>query len=277
MQQNEGVDSILAPIRPILFNSPLQEAVPAQERVIPVEHPIAIRYSGVSHGVMMASPGDLIDFAYGFSLSEGVIDHARQIRTVQIVKVDSGILLDIELSGETLRQHLHRRRAFVGRTGCGVCGVESLGDLPQAKPLQSSFAPIPDMTALRAGLSGLEKEQSLNHLTQAVHAAAWCDAEGKVIALREDVGRHNALDKLIGAILRQKISVFGGFAVITSRCSFEMVEKAVRSEMPVLVAVSAPTSLAVERAKILGLTLLAIARSDGALLFAGPNEEDTLL
>lgn len=271
MPPNEDSGQIRTPVRLIALTG---AAVPVAQRAIPVERPVAIRYGGLPHAVMMASPDDLADFAYGFSLTEGVIDTAEEIRAVTITPSADGIDLAIELSGARLSRHLQRRRTLSGRTGCGVCGVETLGDLPQASPLPAGFAPVPAPSALRAGLAALETAQVLNHATRAVHAAGWCDAQGHLRVMREDVGRHNALDKLIGALLRQQIDPTGGFAIITSRCSFEMVEKAVRCRLPVLVAISAPTSLAVERAHRLGLTLLAVARPDAALLFTGPADLD---
>jgi FdhD protein len=179
--------------------------------------------------------------------------------------VARGILLEVDLVPAALRRHMARRRSMAGRTGCGICGIESLDELPEAKPVPARAAVVP--AAIRAALLGLEGRQVLNRATRAVHAAAWCDAAGGIVLLREDVGRHNALDKLIGACLRAGAGPGEGFVLLTSRASFEMVEKAASFGAGTVVAISAPTSLAVERAAALGMALVAVARPDGAVRF----------
>jgi len=242
----------------------------ASQRAIAVEIPVAFTYGDTPYAVMMASPGDAEDFAYGFSLTEGIVRAPEEIRSVKVTPQDKGLAVEIELAPGRFREHLARRRVLTGRTSCGLCGVETVDQLPQAEPVAAA-API-TAKALFAALANLENNQQLNALTHAVHAAAFCARDGAIRALREDVGRHNALDKLIGALLRENVSPRDGFIVVTSRASFEMVEKAAIFGVSTLVAISAPTSLAIERASDLGLTLAAIARPDGAMVFTGALE-----
>ncbi len=237
-------------------------------RALAVEAPVNLVYGSVPHAVMMATPGDLEDFAYGFSLTEGIVEAADEIRDVRVEPAQDGVRLYVELAPGRLREHLARKRAISGRTGCGVCGIEDIASLPRA-----ALRPAPALTlsvpAIARALGALDEAQRLGAQTRAVHAAAWANTEGDLIALREDVGRHNALDKLIGALMRARIDPARGFLIITSRCSFEMVEKAARLGAGAIVAISAPTSLALERAREHGLTLCAIARSDSLTVFTG--------
>jgi FdhD protein len=237
----------------------------ATSRAVVVETPINILYGGVGFAVMMATPDDLEDFAYGFSFTEGIVARAEEIRAVEIARVADGFKLDIALTGERMSAHLARARALSGRTGCGLCGIDDLAHLPKP-PQVAEQAPIAP-AAIKAALQALDSKQVLNAKTRAAHGAAWCGRDGTIVALREDVGRHNALDKLIGALLRQSVAPSDGFFVITSRCSFEMVAKAAAFGASTLVAVSAPTSLALERAAACGLTLIALARADHATAF----------
>lgn len=241
---------------------------------VAVETPINIVYGTLPYAVMMACPADLEDFVTGFSLTEGVIGETSDIRGLAVRSEAGGLVIEVELAPARLRAHLalSRRRNLTGRTSCGLCGIESLDELPLASRPVHRTAKL-RATAIAAALAGLSAEQTLFRLTRSVHAAAWCDPDGRIVAVREDVGRHNALDKLIGARLRADCSR-DGFVLVTSRASFEMVEKTAIFGAPALVAISAPTTLAVERAKSLGLTLVALARRDAALVFAG--EVDTL-
>jgi FdhD protein len=237
------------------------------ERAIAAEVPVSFVYGDAPYAVMMASPGDAEDFAYGFSLTEGLIRSTSEIRAVAVTTQGKGLSLEIELAPGRFREHLARRRAMTGRTSCGLCGVETVEQLPQAERL----APGPPVAAraIFAALANLHKNQKLNEATRAVHAAAFCARDGAIRAVREDVGRHNALDKLIGAMARENVSPRDGFVLVTSRASFEMVEKAAIFGATTLVAISAPTTLAIERAEALGLTLAAIARADSMMVFAG--------
>ncbi|MBV1701268.1 MAG: formate dehydrogenase accessory sulfurtransferase FdhD [Hyphomicrobiales bacterium] len=235
-------------------------------RTVPVEMAIRIVYAPVPYAVMMASPQDLRDFVFGFSLTEGVIDRADDIRAVEISRLDAGIEIRVTLASDSLTRHLGRARAMTGRTGCGICGIEDMKHLPNA-PLRAKSGPPVQVRAIHRALLALEDGQKLNLATHAVHGAAFVDMNGEILVLREDVGRHNALDKMIGAAMQQKVDAGGGFVLITSRCSFEMVEKAAMFGARCLVAISAPTSLAIERAKQHDMGLMAIARPDGGIIF----------
>ena len=217
---------------------------------------------------MMATPADLEDFAVGFSLSEGVVASADEVGAVSLTVEPGGLRLSVALSPGRLREHLARRRALSGRTGCGVCGIEDLAQLPRARERRGA-APRIEAAAIQRALRALGEAQVLNHRTRAVHAAAWAGLDGTIRTVREDVGRHNALDKLVGALARAGEAPETGFAVITSRCSFEMVEKAAAYGIATLVAISAPTSLALERARHHAMTLVAVARADAITVFSG--------
>jgi FdhD protein len=237
-------------------------------RTIPVEVPVGLTYGGVPYAVMMTTPADLEDFAVGFSLTEGVIQKAEDIRGIRVEREEQGLRLAIDLTSDRLHAHLARRRALSGRTGCGLCGIDDLDALPQARS-PAGEPPSLSLEAIRRALGTLECEQSLNARTHAVHAAAWADLEGTIRCVREDVGRHNALDKLIGALCRQGTSPWAGFTIVTSRCSYELVEKVAAFGARTLVAISAPTSLALERARLLDITLVGIARHDSITVFHG--------
>ena len=236
------------------------------QRALAVETPLELVFGTIPYAVMMVSPDDLEDFVAGFALTEGVIERASDIRSMVIETHPKGLRALIDLVPEKLSAHLARKRAMTGRTGCGVCGIEDLASLPaQETPLKDS-ARISD-GAIKRAIDTLSAHQPLNDATRAVHAAAWFDANGTFILGREDVGRHNALDKAIGALLRNGADASVGFMLITSRASYEMIEKTARFGASTLVAISAPTSLAVERATALGITLYGIARADGAMKF----------
>jgi FdhD protein len=234
---------------------------------VPVETPVNIVYGSMPYAVMMASPADLTDFVIGFSLTEGVIARAEDIRSIDIRAEADGIVADVTLVPERFRAHLARRRNLTGRTGCGLCGIESIGELPLAGAVVKPAPPV-RASSIACALAELERNQPLHRLTHAVHAAAWCDQDGRILTVREDVGRHNALDKLIGACMKLGGDRHG-FVLVTSRASFEMVEKTAIFGAATLVAISAPTSLAIDRAQALGLTLAAIARTDGLTICTG--------
>ncbi len=238
------------------------------ERAVPIEAAVGIVFAPTPYAVMMASPVDLDDFAYGFSLTEGVIERASDIRSVEVESDARGFRVNIALASDKLRAHLSRARNLAGRTGCGVCGIEDIDQLPFARPRAGENQPL-SLAAARRAVLGLDARLPLGDLTRATHAAAWCDNAGDIVLVREDVGRHNALDKLIGALMRANADPANGFVVVTSRCSFEMVEKTAAFGARAIVAISAPTSLAIARAQAHGVALLAIARRDGATLFTG--------
>lgn len=232
------------------------------------EVPVAMVYNGLSHVVMMASPTDLEDFALGFSLTEGIIESKSEFGDCEIARAGEGIEAKIEISSRAFFRLKEHRRALQGRTGCGLCGVESLDQALRDLPKLNSELRV-TAHAIHRALDALPALQGLNRITHALHAAAFCTAEGEIVGVREDVGRHNAFDKLIGALARDGVDAGQGFAVITSRCSFEMAQKAISAGIPVLAAVSAPTHLAIKLAQGYDLTLLALARSDSMKLFTG--------
>jgi FdhD protein len=239
-------------------------------RTIPEETALALTYNGGTYAVMMATPQDLADFAVGFSLSEGIIQSPADIDSLDIVDIDDGIELRMWLAPARANRLSERRRHIAGPTGCGLCGIDSIAEAvrPAAIVAQGrSFSPQQIMSAMQA----IPSLQKLNIETRAVHAAAfWTPARG-IVALREDVGRHNALDKLAGALAQNKISAGEGMVLLTSRVSVEMVQKAAAIGAPVMVAVSAPTALAVRMADAAGITLAAIARADGFEVFTHPG------
>ncbi len=243
-------------------------AVTSTGRVLPAEEPVGIIYGGVPFAVMMVTPSHLEDFAYGFSLTEGVILDRRDIRGIRIEQAEKGLQCSIDLVPERMHQHLARKRALSGRTGCGLCGIDDLASLPHARAPEGE-APRVAVGAIRRALAQMEQEQPLNDRTRAVHAAAWAGIDGEVLAVREDVGRHNALDKLIGTLIRTGVDPKRGFAIVTSRCSFELVEKIAAFGARTLVAVSAPTARALARARELDITLAGIARRDSMTVFHG--------
>lgn len=240
------------------------------ERRVAAEMPVQVLFSDIPFGVMMMTPNDLDDFAIGFSLTEGVIDAADQIRSIRTETTPGALRLHIDLVTSRLQGHLARRRAMTGRTSCGLCGIEDLAALPRAAAATGP-APRVALGAIARALASLDAGQVLNAATRAVHGAAWAGPDGTLLAVREDVGRHNALDKLIGACLRAERSPADGFIVVTSRASFEMVEKAAAYGARTLVAISAPTALGIERARALDLVLVGIARRDSITVFNGAD------
>ncbi len=231
---------------------------------------VALQYNGVSHAVMLATPLDLEDFAFGFSLSEGIIESSQQVYDCEVVQQPLGITVQLEVATRCFEALRERRRSLAGRTGCGLCGTDSLDQALRPPPrLPRREAPAFTAVALAQAVGRLHALQRLNLATGAVHAAAWCDRDGRVLLLREDVGRHNALDKLIGALARRGLDGSQGFVVVTSRASVEMVQKAAQAGMPLLVAVSAPTALAVRTAREAGMGLVGLARGDDLVIYCG--------
>ena len=245
------------------------------EDCIAEETPVALVYNGEPHVVMMATPLDLEDFGLGFSLSEGVIENAAELQSLELFRHegDNGPSYELQMRISPQRHEalLQRRRNLHGRTGCGLCGAETIADAIRSPRHVGAGVPI-TVAALRKALDQLRRRQSLNGLTGATHAAAWAAPDGEVELVREDVGRHNALDKLIGAMSRAGAGADPGrgFGVVTSRASYEMALKAAMAGMPLLAAISAPTAYAIRVAEEAGLTLIGFARGDTFVVYACP-------
>jgi len=242
----------------------------SEQDVLAEETPVALAYNGISHATMLASPTDLEDFAVGFSLTEGIVEAARDVRDIVLNVSDDGVVIDIEIASACMARLKTRRRALSGRTGCGLCGVETLPEV--LRPV----APVTAETVMRladllAGMHAMRRAQALHGATGATHAAAWITARGALHAVREDVGRHNALDKLIGALAREGTAAGAGAFLVSSRASFEMVQKTASAGCPILAAVSAPTGLAVRLAQTSGVTLAGFVRGDDATLYTHPQ------
>ena len=231
------------------------------------EVPVALVYNDRPHVVMMATPRDLEDFALGFSLSEAVVADASELAGVETQALLEGVELRLRVPTARADALEARRRNLTGRTSCGLCGAQALEDaLRQPPPV--SGGPRVRAAVLQQALAQLQRSQPLNVATGATHAAAWVDADGEVVLLREDVGRHNALDKLIGAHARAGLDPRAGFALVTSRASYEMVQKAATAGFTLLAAISAPTALAIQLATQAGLTLAGFVRGDGHVVYA---------
>lgn len=239
-------------------------------REVPVEVPVALIYDGGTYAVMMATPDHLEDFALGFSLNEGLIKQPGEIERLEVVRGDAGIEIRMWLERASSRALGARRRMMAGPTGCGLCGADSLEAVRRELPVNRN-AEIFNTKMIGQALAALGAEQALNAQTHAVHAAGlWTKGAG-LCGLFEDVGRHNALDKLAGLVAREGQRVDQGIVVLTSRVSIEMVQKSAMIGAPVLAAISAPTSLAIEMADAAGITLIGVARRDGYEIFTHPQ------
>lgn len=236
------------------------------ERITPRETAVGLSFDGRPHTVLMATPEHLDELALGFVVTEGVA-RASDVTAITVKEEEQGTLVDVAFAPGVLARKA-RPRKLEGRSSCGLCGVQRLADAVRPLPPVGEGARIRH-EAIPAALETLEEQQALGRMTRATHAAAFFTADGRLVAVREDVGRHNALDKLAGVIARDEIDAATGFVVVTSRCSFEMVEKTARMGCSILVAVSAPTDLAIAKAEEAGITLVALARPDGHAVFAG--------
>lgn len=235
------------------------------------EVPVALEFNGIAHAVMLATPLDLEDFALGFSLSEGILASRAELYDTEQVEGPLGITLRLEVAGAAFARLKDRRRAMAGRTGCGLCGVESLAHVSRALPTLPDAAPLQPRAIARA-MRELSVLQILQRATGAVHAAAWCASSGDIHLLREDVGRHNALDKLIGGMAAARLQdASSGFIVVTSRASFEMVQKTAAAGVPLLAAISAPTALAITTAQAARLALIGFVRGDNLVTYTHPE------
>ena len=239
-------------------------------RSVPEETPVALTYNGTSYAVMMATPSDLVDYAIGFSLAEGVIRHPADVASLDVISHDAGVELRMWLAPVQAATFFERRRRLTGPTGCGLCGIESLAAaLPAVRQVSDGIA-VTHQTIMTA-LSALVSAQTLNGATRAVHAAGFFVPGSGLVSVREDVGRHNALDKLIGDLARRDIAGATGVVMLTSRVSVDMVHKAAVLDASIIVAISAPTVLAIRTAERAGVTLVAVARDDGFEIFTHPH------
>lgn len=235
------------------------------------EVPVALVYNGVSHAVMLASPQDLEDFALGFSLTEGILQDKSELYGVEIQAQENGMELQVEIATERFVKLKEHRRNIAGRTGCGLCGAESLTQvfrLPVANDSVAALKPI-SMQSIFKAHDSIRVLQPMQKLTGATHACAWADSDGVIHYVREDVGRHNALDKLLGALCKQEVK--GGFILTTSRASYEMVQKVTMMGFDLLAAISAPTGLAVRIAEAYGVTLLGFVRDQQYVAYSHAN------
>lgn len=234
------------------------------------EVPVSLCYNGVAHVVMMVSPSDLEDFAVGFSLSERILKSANDIESLDVREVDRGTLIDMRVSEAANARVASRRRNLPGQASCGICGVieleAALPDLPKI-----DTRPTASLMAVKKAVASLREHQPLNVQARSLHGAAFANPSGTIMLAREDIGRHNALDKLIGAAAREGVQLSEGFAVLSSRCSVELVQKVVIAGIPLMVTVSAPTTLAAELAEEAGLTLFCMAKDSSVAIITDPH------
>jgi len=240
------------------------------DEIVAEEVAVALVYNGISHAVMMATPCDLEDFARGFSLTEHIVEKMSEIYDIEVEPVGRGIEVRLQIAAQRMAGLQERRRSLAGRTGCGLCGVDSLE--AALRPVRVSAATgVVSRDAIGRAMASLPEMQRINSENGATHAAGWATSDGTLVMVREDVGRHNALDKLGGAIAASRIVTEGGFVVVTSRCSYEMVQKAAALGAAAIAAVSAPTSLAIETAQQAGIGLVAFVREGRLTVYAGSD------
>jgi formate dehydrogenase accessory protein FdhD len=238
-----------------------------QEEELVEEVPVALVYNGISHAVMLATPNDIADFALGFSLTEGILQSPSELYDVDVVELTNGIEARLDIATERFVTLKDRRRNLTGRTGCGLCGVESLdAAVRNPAPVDDGLRVTPD--AIHKALDNLSELQLVHKKTGAAHAAAFALADGTVLYAREDVGRHNALDKLLGALAKNKVDPKSGFVVVTSRASYEMVQKTASQGIALLAAVSAPTAYARRLAEESNVTLIGMTRGNRMTVYA---------
>ena len=239
-----------------------------QSRSVPDERAVALTYDGTTYAVMMATPDDLEDFGIGFSLTEGLVADRSEIEGLTVVETEEGIELRMQLAQPAATALAARRRRLAGPVGCGLCGIESLQQAVRSLPvLPDDMVLAPNV--IEEAVRALPRHQVMNRLTHAVHGAAFCEASGAIVVVREDIGRHNALDKTAGAALRAGVDLTGGFLLVTSRLSVELVQKAAILGVPALVGISAPTAFAIQAAEGANMILVGVARDDGFEVFAG--------
>ena len=237
------------------------------DALIATEVPVAFVYAGRTHVVMMCTPADLEDLAVGFSVTEGIVAAPADVSHVDVVRHSRGIELQIDIPAADADRLANRGRAISGRTGCGLCGVDAIDDVLR-EPARVSSSVSFDAEALWRAAASLDERQPWNRETHAIHAAAWAESSGELRVVREDVGRHNALDKVLGALARERIDASTGFLVVTSRASYELVLKAAVERVALLAAVSRPTSLAIRLADDVGVTLVGLLRGRSANVYS---------
>ncbi|MGE0425475.1 MAG: formate dehydrogenase accessory sulfurtransferase FdhD [Reyranellaceae bacterium] len=260
-------DDVPPPVQRVLRTAWAGGELSSGVRAVPEETAVALTYNRTTHAVMMATPADLEDFAVGFSLTEGVVEQPREIEELEVVAGDNGIELRMWIGEDRGAAFHDRRRHLAGPTGCGLCGMDSLAEaLRPARVVAGDLRVTAD--DVRRAIAALPSAQTINRQTRAVHGAAYWEPQAGLVALREDVGRHNAVDKLAGALARQAQAADAGLLLLTSRVSVEMVQKAAAIGAPIVVAVSVPTALAVRTAEAAGITLIAVAREDGFEVFS---------
>ena len=241
------------------------------------EQAIALVFNEISHAVMMATPNDLLDFALGFSLSEGIISQAKDILAYEIVNTEQGIEVQLSISSRQFSALKHKRRSLLGNSGCGLCGVESLAQTVKVRA-KLGITPTLDFQVVNQAVNAFKQQQQLNELTGSVHAAAFCSVDsGEILCIREDVGRHNALDKLLGALAQQQPynsehKRQQGFVLVSSRASYEMVDKTIAAGINHLVSISAATSKAIQWAQQHQLNLIGFARSKRYLMYTNQHK-----
>lgn len=235
------------------------------------EVPVALVYNGVSHAVMMATPKDIDVFAKGFSLSEGIISSLKELYSLEVTYSEQGIQIDMSIATRAFTALKAQRRAMVGRTGCGICGMESLQQFHQDLPKVTNHIQSAWLQQIPHATAQLMLQQDISKVTGGAHAAAWISG-GRVVALFEDVGRHNALDKLLGFIAQRQIDVSTGFVVMTSRASYELIRKCAQFNIGLLATISAPTSMAIQMAKSAGLTLASFCRGQGFVVYTDSHQ-----
>jgi FdhD protein len=238
--------------------------------IVAEEVPVALVYNGRPYVVVMATPADLEDLAVGFSVTEGIVAGARDLRGAEVVRASHGIEVQMEISSADAERLSDRARGLVSRTGCGLCGVETIGDALRVPAVVGNTLFVsPD--ALWKAASELSRRQTINNETSTVHGAAWATPDGEVHVVREDVGRHNALDKVLGALGREARPAVGGFVLVTSRASYEMVQKAAMCGVELLAAISRPTGLAIRFAEAANVTLAALVRGESGNVYCHPH------
>jgi len=267
---NVAVDWSVPPFTEIAVRRHTTDGMEEGRDFVAEEAPVALEYNGISHAVMLASPEYLEEFAIGFSLSEGIVARRSEIYECEVFQEPFGMRVAIRIANERFAALKERRRSLAGRTGCGLCGTESLAHAIRTPPAvtgEAAFAPA----TLHLALQRMQEQQFLQQKTGAVHAAAWIAPNGDIGLLREDVGRHNALDKLIGALVESGIDAAQGALIVTSRASYEMVQKAASAGVGLMAAISAPTALAVRLARQCNMTLVGFMRENRHVIYTHPH------